>query len=210
MRVGRNNTRTAWVLKLDIKKFFASIDHKVLLDILDTYITDRGVLLLLEKVVKSFSAVSGKGLPLGNLTSQLFCNVYMNEFDQFVKHKLKVKYYIRYADDFVLLSDDRQYLLEQIKPVSEFLQYRLGLSLHPDKIFLKTLASGVDFLGWVHFSRHRVLRTITKRRALKRLRIHPVNETLQSYLGLTDYGNAFLLQQESLNLYGLFSDKSKN
>jgi len=73
-------------LKCDIKKFFASIDHKILLGILAGYIPDKNILWLLERVVKSFNfQTDGKGLPLGNLTSQLFCNVYMNEFDQFVK-----------------------------------------------------------------------------------------------------------------------------
>ncbi|HEY4510191.1 MAG TPA: reverse transcriptase/maturase family protein [Candidatus Paceibacterota bacterium] len=93
--VGRNNTRTCWVLKCDIQKFFASIDHNTLLELLGKYIPDKKVQWLLERVIVSFySTKPGVGLPLGNLTSQLFCNIYMNEFDQFVKHKLKVEYYV--------------------------------------------------------------------------------------------------------------------
>jgi retron-type reverse transcriptase len=103
-----NHTKTCWVLKCDIRKFFASVDHGVLLRILGERIPDDGVRWLLENIVRSFSIdSSGKGLPLGNLTSQLFCNVYMNEFDQFVKHVLHAHRYIRYADDFVFLSEDR-------------------------------------------------------------------------------------------------------
>jgi RNA-directed DNA polymerase len=80
-----------------------------------------------------------------------------------------VKYYVRYADDFVVLSGDRTRLENMIPRVQEFLQRRLKLSLHPDKVFIKTWASGVDFLGWVHFPDHRVLRTATKRRMIKKL-----------------------------------------
>ena len=119
----------------------------------------------------------------------------MNEFDQFVKHKLRVKYYIRYADDFVVLSDSKNYLENLLPKINDFLDESLKLSLHPDKIFIKTIASGVDFLGWVHFPKHRVLRTTTKRRMLKKLKNNPKNETLQSYLGLLKHGNAYKLSK---------------
>lgn len=208
LKVSKNHTRTVWVLKCDIKKFFASIDHEKLLEILASYIPDKSTLRLLEEVINSFCFQQpGRGLPLGNLTSQLFCNVYMNEFDQFVKHKLKIKHYLRYADDFVFLSESRDWLLDQVAKISEFLHQRLGLSLHPDKVFIKTLASGVDFLGWVNFPYHRVLRNTTRRRMLKGIKKRPKNETLQSYLGLIRHGNTFGLKQEVINLYGLLTDK---
>jgi hypothetical protein len=115
----------------------------------------------------------------------------MNEFDQFVKHKLKAKYYIRYADDFVFLSDDKQWLENILPQVAAFLGERLKLSLHPDKVFIKTLASGVDFLGWVHFGDHRVVRPTTERRMWKRIaETNGKDETVQSYLGLLTHGNA--------------------
>ncbi len=96
------------MLKCDIRKFFASVDHDILLAILRRHFSDRRILALLENVIESFhSSAPGKGLPLGNLTSQLLVNVYMNEFDQFAKHRLKARHYIRYADDFVVLSTDR-------------------------------------------------------------------------------------------------------
>ncbi|MBI1956995.1 MAG: group II intron reverse transcriptase domain-containing protein [Candidatus Niyogibacteria bacterium] len=189
-KVSKNNTRICWILKCDIQKFFASIDQDILLGILREYITDVDILWLLESVIQSFcSGVSSKGLPLGNLTSQLFANIYMNEFDQFVKHTLKAKYYIRYADDFVIFSENRNWLQALIPQIGEFLS-QLKLELHPDKLFVKTLASGVDFLGWVHFSDHRVLRTATKRRMMKRITEHPTPETLSSYIGLLGHGNA--------------------
>lgn len=207
-KASRNQTRTIWVLKLDIKKFFANIDHQLLLEILGTHISDQSILWLLERVIKSFSTKPGKGLPLGNLTSQLFCNVYMNGLDQFIKHKLKAKYYIRYADDFIILSESKPLLLNQIARIAEFLDKNLQLSLHPDKVVIRTLASGVDFLGWVHFPNHRILRTTTKRRMMARLKNHPTLETLESYLGLLGHGDTFKLRENVLNTYWFY--KSKN
>lgn len=129
------------------------------------------------------------------LTSQLFVNVYMNEFDQFVKHQLKEKYYIRYADDFVILLQDKTKLEDLVPVIQEFLRKRLKLSLHPDKVFIKTISSGVDFLGWVHFPEHRVLRTSTKRRMLARVNEH----NLASYLGLCKHGDTYKVRIELLS-----------
>lgn len=121
------------------------------------------------------------GLPLGNLTSQLFANVYMDVFDQWVKRNLRIKNYLRYADDFVFLSEDRERLLKIIPRVEKFLDEKLKLMLHPKKIIFKTVASGVDFLGWINFTRHRILRRTTRQRIFRRVRDH-APETLQSYL----------------------------
>lgn len=147
-RASVNNTRTLWVLKCDIRKFFASIHHEMLLSILREYISDQDIICLLRNIITSFHTESfaGVGLPLGNLTSQLFANIYMNKFDQFVKHKLKARHYIRYADDFVILPQDKKWLECLLPQIIFFLQNRLKLILHPDKTFIKTLVSGVDFL----------------------------------------------------------------
>ena len=142
-----------------------------------------------------------KGLPLGNLTSQLLVNIYMNEFDQFVKHKLKARYYIRYADDFVVLSESKTYLESLLANMGQFLSTWLHLELHPDKVFIKTLASGVDFLGWVHFFGHRVLRTSTKRRMFRSLEQTQNEQSAASYLGLLKHGNAFTLQKRMKKSY---------
>ncbi len=106
-QVSANAKHPCFVLKCDIHQFFASVDHTILLKILGRKITDEATLHLLSEIIHSFPAhQSGKGIPIGNLTSQLFANVYMNEFDQFVKHTLRVKHYIRYTDDFVLVADN--------------------------------------------------------------------------------------------------------
>ncbi len=200
-KVSENNTKTCWVLKCDIRKFFANIDHKILKNILSKGIFDTDILCLLSQVIDSFfssliyamAEMGQRGLPLGNLTSQLLVNIYMNEFDQFVKRELKIKYYIRYADDFIVLSQDKEFLENVLEKMKEFLKNKLKLNMHPGKVYIKTIASGVDFLGWVSFPEHRVLRTSTKRRMLKSLRENPKEESRQSYLGMFSHGDGYKL-----------------
>ena len=198
-KVSKNNTGTCWVLKCDIRKFFASIDHQILLDILKKHISDPDILWLLERIIVSFfSTKIGVGLPLGNLTSQLLVNIYMNEFDQFIKHRLKQKYYIRYADDFVFLDIDKDRLLELTPKIGDWLEEHLKLQLHPDKVFVRTLFSGIDFLGWVHFPKHRVLRTVTKKRMFRNLNSkegEKRDNSIISYLGLLGHGDGYKLEQ---------------
>ncbi|MEX1026814.1 MAG: reverse transcriptase domain-containing protein, partial [Candidatus Paceibacterota bacterium] len=180
------------------RKFFASVDQEILLNIVARHMHDSDTVLLINQIVSSFnSGKGGKGLPLGNLTSQLLVNVYMNELDQFIKHRLKAKYYVRYADDFVILSQDKKWLLSLIPRISDFLESKLALALHPDKVCIKSFASGVDFLGWVHFPDHRVLRTAAKRKMLRVIEEKKnQEETVQSYIGLLSHGNAEKLRAQ--------------
>lgn len=201
-KISHNHTRTVWILKCDIRKFFASINHKILIDILKRHL-DADTIWLLEEVIGSFHTKStpGIGLPLGNLTSQVFVNIFMNEFDHFIKRELKITYYIRYADDFVILHESKFFLEHILPAISKYLETRLKLSLNSGKVFIKTLASGVDFLGWVHFPYHRVLRTSTKRRMLKKLEQNATDAVSASYLGLLSHGNAHHLTKEIRNKY---------
>ena len=196
-KVTKNNTKQCFVLKCDIRKFFASIDHNILMEIVKKHIQDVDAVRLVGGIVKSFrDSHTGRGLPLGNLTSQLLVNIYMNEFDQFVKHRLKVKYYMRYADDFVMLSQDRKYLENLLIQVAVFLKEKLRLELHPYKVTIETFSSGVDFLGWVHFPHHRILRTVTKKRMMRNALLKKYKaQTVQSYLGMLSHGDAFKLQK---------------
>ena len=195
-KVSQNPTRTCYVLKCDIRKFFASIDQRALLSIVERYVTDAHIVALIKNVVESFnSGVLGKGLPLGNLTSQLFVNIYMNEFDQYAKHTLKAKHYVRYADDFVFLSQDREWLVSLLPRIATYLSEKLALELHPNKVSIQTFSSGIDFLGWVHFSDHHVLRTVTKRKMLRvLLEKADTEEVVMSYRGLLSHGNTVKLK----------------
>lgn len=194
----KNNTRTCWVLKCDIRKFFASIDQQILLKIIARHDVDIRTQRLLTEIVGSFSTAPGKGLPLGNLTSQLLVNVYMNEFDRFAKHKLHAEKYIRYADDFVVVSHDKKWLEKLLPIIREFLYSKLSLELHPNKVSTGTIAAGIDFLGWVHFPDHSVLRTSTKNRMIRNLAVENKPARVQSYKGLLSHGNARKLSTKYL------------
>lgn len=216
-RVSENYTKPCFALKCDIEKFFDSVDHFVLLETLRRRIKDRDVMWLLTEIVESFSSSRStlferKGLPIGNLTSQLFANVYLNDFDQFMKHELKVRYYARYTDDFVALSQDKQYLVDLLPRIRHFLKEQLDLSLHPEKVTICTLHQGVDFLGYVARPHHRLLRTKTKRRVFKGLQRRAreyragiverttVEQSFQSYLGALSHANTYKTQEKLKNL----------
>jgi len=116
-----------------------------------------------------FGAAQGVGLPIGSLTSQFFANVYLNELDQFVKHQLKVRGYLRYVDDFVLLADDAATLVRWHTSIAHFLHERLALQLHPGKTVLQRSAQGIDFLGSIVHAEHRLIRQRSVRALRSRL-----------------------------------------
>ncbi|MEN9558420.1 MAG: hypothetical protein RL141_789 [Candidatus Parcubacteria bacterium] len=214
----KNYTIPCFALKCDIRKFFDSVDHRILLAILERRIADPDTMWLLQLIVESFdkggmSLFDRHGLPIGNLTSQLFANVYMNEFDQFVKHEMKVKYYARYTDDFIVVSADRKYLESLIGPFQKFLEDRLRLSLHPKKISIRNVAKGIDFLGYVALPHYKVLRSKTRRRIFRKLRDrvmqyrrgdiseHSLSQSLHSYLGALSHADAHQLSEDLKNRY---------
>jgi hypothetical protein len=215
-KVSANFTQPAFALKCDIRKFFDSIDHRILLDILKTRIRDPDFLWLLEEIVESFQSdrsnlFQKRGLPIGNLTSQIFANVYMNELDQFVKHKMKLKYYARYTDDFVIVGHSEAYLQEKLGEILSFLDSRLALSLHPDKIIIRKCGQGIDFLGYVVFPHHILIRGKTRKRIFRKLREKvklqksgritedELNQSLQSYLGVLSNADSHKLREQVLN-----------
>ncbi len=154
--VSKNNTRECFVLKADIKHYFDEIDHQILINIIKRKIKDERVIWLIEKILAVNKKT--KGMPLGNLTSQFFANLYLNELDQFVKHKLKAKYYIRYVDDFVILHEDKKQLEKWKIEIDNFLKERLDLELHPSKSNVLKLNSGINFLGFRIFYHYRLIR----------------------------------------------------
>lgn len=153
-----NNSIRGYVLKADIKHYFNTIDHEILINILRKKIKDEDLIELIRIVLHNFKdQIKGKGLPLGNYTSQFFANVYLNNLDYFVKHRLKAKYYIRYVDDFVILDKDKKVLLDFIDKIEKYLK-NLRLELHPDKSEIHALRNGITFLGYRIFYHYRLLR----------------------------------------------------
>lgn len=203
-KVSKNYSDTCFVLKCDVRRFFDSIDHEILKRLIRKKVDDKDTMWLIENIIDSFGENRGKpntnqasfdflkpkGTPIGNLTSQLFANVYLDELDQYVKHILKVKYYIRYCDDFVILSRDKEYLSRVKEEVREFLGTILKLTLHKDKVTIRKLGQGVDFLGYITVPHFRVLRAKTKRRVINRV----TEKNLPSYLGVLKHCNGHRLE----------------
>lgn len=190
-KASHNDTRKVYVLKCDVRKFFASIDHEILLGLIARRIHDDESLELIQSIILSHNASTGKGIPLGNITSQLFANIYLHELDWFMKQTLGVKHYIRYCDDFVIVSTDRQYLESLIEPIRLFLQSELLLDLHPTKVSIRPWQEGIDFLGYVLRPHTITLRGKTKQRMLARA----TQKNVSSYLGLCSHANAYHLSQ---------------
>lgn len=205
-----NNHRNIFALKCDIRKFFDSIDQDILLKLIKRKINDIDAIWLIEKIIRSFP----EGLPLGNVTSQIFANIYLNELDQFVKHSLREKYYLRYCDDFIVLDRDEKYLQNKIVEIDNFLKSKLKLNLHPQKIIIRKHRQGIDFLGYAVLPHHRVLRTKTKKRALKKIAQkyasfqngsiseNSFNSSLQSYLGILKHCEGRKIQKNMLVVAG--------
>jgi len=212
LKVSDNFNKSAFALKCDIEKFFASVDRKILFEIIKRTIKDKRALLLIMTTLLSFNSNEASGLPLGNVTSQLFANIYLNELDQFVKRELKVEYYLRYCDDFIFLDKDKNKLLAIIPLLRLFLDEELKLKLHERKIIIHKLNQGVDFLGYVILPHHMVLRTKTKRRILKKMRQkaeelrqgiikeEKFKESLNSYLAVLSHADAYGLSEELKDL----------
>ncbi len=168
-----NFTKEAFCLKADIYHYFQEVDLDILLRIIQMKIKDIRVLWIIKQILtnnanfemKRERELSKKGMPLGNLTSQFFANIYLNELDYFIKHKLKANHYIRYVDDFVLISKSEEQLIKWKEQINEFLEIELKLKLHPQKSKIISLSKGIDFLGFRNFFHFRILR----KRSIKKM-----------------------------------------
>lgn len=175
-QVSKNYTRPAFVLKADIKKYFENVDLNILQSIIRRKVKDEKVLWLIKIILSNYlSHKIGKGMPLGNLTSQFFANVYLNELDQFVKHKLNVKYYVRYVDDFVILHASPKQLRDYKVKIEKFLTEKLELRFHPDKSKIMSTNNGVEFLGMRIFLRHKLLKKKNLRKFERKLKTYSLS-----------------------------------
>ena len=198
-KVSANNTRPCYVLKIDIKRFFDTICHPILKKLIKKHLKDQKILTLIDHIIDSFYHKNEqgqiRGLPLGNVTSQVFANIYLHELDVFVKHQLKEPFYLRFCDDFCLVGESLNHLESLNVQIRQFLKDRLLLEIHPGKT--------IDFLGYVLFPHHKLLRTRTRKRLKNRLNktyedflngkvsIYSIDQTLHSYLGILAHANEY-------------------
>lgn len=218
-KIYRSN-KQYYCLKMDIAKYFYRIDRSILENILSKTIKDKELLGLLKIIINKANIPFGleincnkeirifeKGIPIGNLTSQMFANIYLNELDQYVKRILRVKYYIRYMDDFLILHEDKKYLHYLKETIEMFLEKKLKLQLN-NKTSIKPIKLGIDFLGYKIWGTHIKLRKSTAlriRRHLKHLSkkyskneesFEKINSTVQSYIGLMEHCNSYSLRKK--------------
>ena len=213
-----------YVLQCDIKKYFPSIDHIILKELLRRKIKCSDTLWLIDTIIGNSNEQEGiidhfpgdelltpltrrRGLPIGNLTSQFFANIYLNGFDHFVKEQLKISKYVRYVDDFALFSDDRELLADARLAIEAYLA-QLRLKIHPIKSQLFETKIGATFLGFRVFSdkiRVRNSNLHQARRRLKRLQtdyaqgrieLKKVNQSIQSWFAHLEHGDTWHLRQQ--------------
>jgi retron-type reverse transcriptase len=218
----------------DIVKYFPSIDLEILRGLLARRIADRQTLWLIDRILESgadiqrgetpgvyfpgddlFAALRPLGLPIGNLTSQFFANVYLHELDKFAKHELRVKAYLRYMDDFVLFSDDKAQLHAWKDAIRDSLVARLRLVLHPRKSVVFPVKVGVDFCGFRIFPTHRRLRRSSVRRFVRRFRrqrtayrqgalsLDDMTTSVRSWIAHAAHGNTWRLRRRLFADYPL-------
>jgi hypothetical protein len=221
--------RHRYVLQCDIRQCFPSIDHAVLRDILTQVIDDPDVMWLVDQILDSgvgilaeeyemvwfpgddlLAASRPRGLPIGNLTSQFWANVYLNPFDHFVKRELRCEAYLRYVDDFLLFADDKQTLWQWRAAIIQRLA-RFRLALHEARCHPRPVTEGIPFLGFIVFPTHRRLKRrkgIHYRRQLKRLlasyaageiELDRVHASVQGWVNHARYGDTWGLRRAILS-----------
>ncbi len=203
-----------YVLKADIRHYFDTVDQDILLSIIERKIKDPNVVWLIKTILCNHkTGIPGKGMPIGNLTSQFFANVYLNELDRFVKRELKAKYYIRYVDDFVILDNDKNVLIGVQAKIVNFLRLNLNVELHPEKTRIEKIGNGITFLGFRIFPNHRLLKKSNSRRIWKRLdkfkeryghkelRREQVKLSLEGWLAYAGFADTYKFRKKILKRY---------
>ncbi len=159
--------RTPWYLKADVEQFFDSINHEILLGLVGRKVKDPALLDLVEKIIRG-QGDRPTGLPIGNLPSQFFANVYLNPLDHFVKQRLGVRHYLRYMDDMVLFGDSRQRVSQWRDEIRDYLGLHLRLSLNPTATWINRTSHGLSFLGHRIFANLIRVRGENRRRAIQK------------------------------------------
>ncbi len=221
MQICKRNFGDFWILKCDISKFFYNIDPNILYNILKKYIKDTDLLDFTKILIfEGNFSTTGVGIPIGNYTSQFFANIYLNELDQYIKRVLKVKYYVRYMDDFVLLVKSKNDCIKLKKLIAIFLEENLHLQLN-EKSKYYPYKMGVDFCGYRIFCTHRLLRTSSKKKIKKNVRnwnkkykknklnISHTVQCINAWIGHSSHCNSYNLQKKILQSCNfLLTDKT--
>ncbi len=198
--------KTVYALKCDIHHYFGSIDHTCLKTAIRTVIKDHELLWLLDLIIDSNP--NGRGIPVGNLTSQLFANFYLDALDKYIKEELHARYYIRYMDDFIILSHSKTELRRAMEDIRIFLFDRLLLTFNP-KTTIVSEKNGIDFCGYRHWADHKKVRKSSVRRMHKRIKAYSkgkitkaeLRSATTSWLGHVKHADTYFLRQSIKRSY---------
>lgn len=179
-----NSNETQYCLKIDIKKFYPNVDHDILKELIRHKIKDENLLWLLDEIIQSTD-----GLPIGNYLSQYLSNFYLTYFDHWIKEDKKVKYYFRYADDIIILSDNKPYLHKLLFDMRDYLSLNLKLTIKDNYQIFPVKSRGIDFVGYVFYHTHTMLRKSIKQRYARMLHKNDNSKSRASYKGWTDHAN---------------------
>lgn len=174
----KNTAGTQYCLKLDIRKFYPSVDHDILKAIIRRKIKDHNLLWLLDEIIDSTD-----GLPIGNYLSQYLANLYLTYFDHWIKEQKRVRYYFRYADDMVILSEDKPYLHRLLADIREYLGENLKLYIKMNYQVFPVDARGIDFVGYVFYHTHTLLRKSIKQNFARKISKSCNAQSIASYTG---------------------------
>ncbi len=190
----KDNSGTQFCLKLDIKKFYPNVDHEILKQLLRKKIKDKDLLWLLDGIIDS-----AEGLPIGNYLSQYFANFYLTYFDHWLKEDLQVRYYFRYADDMVILSDSKEQLHQVLDQIRRYLNDNLKLQVKENYQIFPVSSRGIDFVGYVFFHTHMLLRKSIKQSFARMLRNNKNPQSIASYRGWALHCNSRNLLKKLLH-----------
>lgn len=201
----RDVTGTTYCLKIDITKFYPSVDHDVLKGLLRKKFKDHNLLWLLDEIIDSAT-----GLPIGNYLSQYLANFYLTYFDHWLKENKRVKYYFRYADDIVILADNKQYLHALLSDIREYMETQLKLKVKGNYQVFPVEARGIDVLGYVFFHEYTLLRKSIKQRFARMLRRNRNWQSYSAYMGWLKHCNSKnllkkLIYDTNQNIQGLIN-----
>ena len=191
----KNVEGTKYCLKIDIKKFYPSIDHDILKNLLRKKFKDKDLLWLFDDIIDS-----ADGLPIGNYLSQYLANFYLTYFDHWIKEVQGVTDYFRYADDMVFLSDSKSFLHKLLHNIKKYLTEKLNLTVKENYQVFLVESRGIDFLGYVAFHDRIRIRKKTKQNFARKLKRGADKSTIYSYLGLLKHGNCINLKNKLLNV----------
>jgi len=197
IKLAYNNHKSCFVLKCDVRKYFDSIDQKVLFDLIKEKVVCEKTIEIIKKIIFSYvSSGPGKGVPLGNITSQIFANIYLNALDKYVKKELGCRFYVRYNDDFVIVSEFREELEKIRTKIIFFVKEKLLLDIPLEKTSIRKIAWSVDFLGFTILPEAILLRNKTKNKMYAN--ISPKNA--YSYFGILEHCNSYNLKRKILSM----------